>query len=421
MSFKTIAVIGLGYIGLPTAVILARQSLSVIGIDINPATTELINRGRVHINEPALAEAIVDVVNQGRLRATTEVEPADAFIIAVPTPLGAANQPDISAIAAAVDKIAPVLKPGDLIILESTSPVGTTEQLARRISELRPDLAVPFSSAQPNIAIAYCPERVLPGRIMLELLTNDRVIGGLTPTCAAKATSFYRLFIQGDCMPTDARTAEMCKLVENSYRDVNIAFANELALICSTWNINVFELICLANHHPRVNILQPGPGVGGHCIAVDPWFIVAQAPEQARLIRTAREVNDIVPEWFFNQIKQKVAECMQQKNCRPSEITIACFGLAFKADVGDLRESPALKVAGKVSAWHQGQVLIVEPNIACLPDGFGDNSVLIDIDTALEQADVLVMLTDHKPFKEIKTDALSGHLIVDSRGIWQSR
>lgn len=419
MSFNCIAVIGLGYIGLPTAAILAKQVLSVIGIDINPATTELINRCQVPINEPELAEAIVDVVSQGRLRATTEAEPADAFIIAVPTPLGADNQPDVTAIEAALQSIAPVLKPGDLIILESTSPVGTTEKMGRWISELRPDLAVPGFSANPNLAIAYCPERVLPGQIMRELLTNDRVIGGLTPACSVKALSLYRLFLKSDCMLTNARTAEMCKLVENSYRDVNIAFANELALICHSMDINVRELIRLANCHPRVNILQPGPGVGGHCIAVDPWLIVAQAPETARLIRTAREVNDIIPDWFFNQIKQKVAECVMKKNCRPSDITIACFGLAFKADVGDLRESPAVNIVGKVCAWHQGQVLIVEPNIAQLPDGLVGHRSLVDSETALQKADLLVMLTDHKPFKEINIELLSQYCIVDTRGIWQ--
>lgn len=419
MSFTRITVIGLGYIGLPTAAILARQSLSVLGMDINPVTTELINRGQAPINEPELAEAILGVVKQGKLRASTQVEPADAFIIAVPTPLGAANQPDISAIRAAIHQIAPVLKPGDLILLESTSPVGTTEQLARWIGELRPDLAVPSLSDNPNLAIAYCPERVLPGQIMRELLSNDRVIGGLTAACGAKARTLYQLFVQGECMLTDARTAEMCKLVENSYRDVNIAFANELALICHTWNIDVRQLIRLANHHPRVNILQPGPGVGGHCIAVDPWFIVAEAPEQARLIRTAREVNDHVPDWFFAQVQQKVAQAVLQRNCRPSEITIACFGLAFKADVGDLRESPAVKIVSKVCAWHQGQVLIVEPNIVSLPDGFGDNSRLVDIDTALQKADLLVMLTDHQPFKAITRASLSHYQIVDSRGIWQ--
>jgi UDP-N-acetyl-D-mannosaminuronic acid dehydrogenase len=419
MSFTRIAVIGLGYIGLPTAASLARQSLSVIGMDINPVTTELINRGQAPMNEPELAEVILEVVNQGRLRASTQVEPADAFIIAVPTPLGAANQPDISAIRAAIDQIAPVLKPGDLILLESTSPVGTTEKLARWIGKLRPDLAVPSLSDNPNLAIAYCPERVLPGQIMRELLTNDRVIGGLTAACAAKARTLYQLFVQGECMLTDARTAEMCKMVENSYRDVNIAFANELALICHTSNIDVRQLIRLANHHPRVNILQPGPGVGGHCIAVDPWFIVAEAPEQARLIRLAREVNDQVPDWFFDRIQQKVAQAVLQRNCRPSEITIACFGLAFKADVGDLRESPAVKIVSKVCAWHQGQVLIVEPNIASLPDGFGDNSRLVDSDTALQKADLLVMLTDHQPFKAITRESLIHYQIVDSRGIWQ--
>lgn len=346
MSFETISVIGLGYIGLPTAAVFASKGKKVVGVDINARAVETINRGAIHIVEPDLDQVVHAAVTRGDLRATTQPEAADAFLIAVPTPFKDEHQPDLRFVKAAAESIAPVLKKGDLVILESTSPVGSTEQMADWLAAARPDLRFPQHGDTPDIFVAYCPERVLPGQVMVELINNDRVIGGMTPACSARASELYRLFLKGECVETNARTAEMCKLTENSFRDVNIAFANELSLICADQGINVWELIALANRHPRVNILQPGPGVGGHCIAVDPWFIVAQNPELARLIRTAREVNDAKPQWVLDQVKTALADCLTQTGKRASDITIACFGLAFK---------PILTTCAKARrwAWHR--------------------------------------------------------------------
>ncbi len=418
MSFKTISVVGLGYIGLPTAAVLASEKITVVGVDINPQAVDIINRGEIHIVEPDLADRVAEAVSGGYLRATTRPEPAGAFLIAVPTPFREGHQPDVGFVRAAAESIAGVLKKGDLVILESTSPVGTTGQMAGWLAALRPDLIFPQHSERPDIHIAYCPERVLPGKIMSELVNNDRVIGGMTAACSARATELYRLFVRGECVITDDRTAEMCKLTENSFRDVNIAFANELSMICHDQQINVWQLIALANRHPRVNILQPGPGVGGHCIAVDPWFIVAQNPQQSRLIHTARQVNDSKPEWVVNQVKQQLADCLNQSSLRAAEVTVACFGLAFKADIDDLRESPALNVVQMISRWHTGPVLAVEPNIAQLPASLNAEAILTDSDTALQQADILVMLVDHQQFKAIDRRVLSGRRIVDTRGLW---
>jgi len=418
MHTKTVSVIGLGYIGLPTAAIFAEAGCQVIGVDISPIAVETINRGEIHIVEPELAEVVARNVAAGRLRATLTPEPADAFLITVPTPFAAEHQPDLSYVRNATLAIAPQLKDGDLVILESTSPVGATEQVADWIAELRPELQVPGHSESPSIAIAYCPERVLPGKIMTELVSNDRVVGGITPECSQQACSLYQLFLQGQCVTTNARTAEMCKLTENSFRDVNIAFANELSLICHSLNIDVWELIRLANHHPRVNILQPGPGVGGHCIAVDPWFIVSQSPELARLIRTAREVNDNKPYWVLDQVKRAVADCLMAKGKKAADIRIACFGLAFKPDIDDLRESPAMQVAYLINNWHQGETLLVEPHIQQLPTKFTGNVALVTTEQALEQADVAVLLTDHQVFKTVTTTQLSTEFVIDTRGIW---
>lgn len=419
MSFETISVIGLGYIGLPTAAVFASKGKKVVGVDINARAVETINRGAIHIVEPDLDQVVHAAVTRGDLRATTQPEAADAFLIAVPTPFKDEHQPDLRFVKAAAESIAPVLKKGDLVILESTSPVGSTEQMADWLAAARPDLRFPQHGDTPDIFVAYCPERVLPGQVMVELINNDRVIGGMTPACSARASELYRLFLKGECVETNARTAEMCKLTENSFRDVNIAFANELSLICADQGINVWELIALANRHPRVNILQPGPGVGGHCIAVDPWFIVAQNPELARLIRTAREVNDAKPQWVLDQVKTALADCLTQTGKRASDITIACFGLAFKPNIDDLRESPAVGVAQKIAEWHSGTTWVVEPHIEQLADALADKAVLVSAGQALEQADILVMLVDHHAFRAIDGASVQQNWIVDTKGVWR--
>ncbi len=419
MSFTTISVIGLGYIGLPTAAVFASRGKKVIGVDINSHAVDTINRGDIHIVEPELGDVVRDAVQQGNLRATTRPEAADAFLIAVPTPFVDDHQPDLRYVQAAALAIAPVLKAGDLVILESTSPVGATEQMTQWLADARPDLRFPQPGNDGDVFIAYCPERVLPGKVMIELLENDRVIGGITPACSARASELYRIFLQGECVETNARTAEMCKLTENSFRDVNIAFANELSLICAEQGINVWELIALANRHPRVNILQPGPGVGGHCIAVDPWFIVAQNPQQARLIRTAREVNDAKPGWVLDRVKQSLAECLTASGKRASDITIACFGLAFKPNIDDLRESPAMTVAQRIAEWHSGSTWVVEPHIAELPSRFADRATLVTTPEALQHADILVMLVDHAQFRAIDGAQVTQPWIVDTKGVWR--
>jgi UDP-N-acetyl-D-mannosaminuronic acid dehydrogenase len=420
MPFNTISVVGLGYIGLPTAAVFASRKKQVIGVDVNQNAVDIINRGQIHIVEPDLDMVVHAAVTEGYLRATTRPEPADAFLIAVPTPFKGDHEPDLSYIESASKSIAPVLKKGDLVILESTSPVGATEQMAAWLAEVRPDLSFPQTHGESSdIRIAHCPERVLPGHVLHELVQNDRVIGGMTPKCSALAISLYKIFVQGECIVTNARTAEMCKLTENSSRDVSIAFANELSMICDKLDINVWELIRLANRHPRVNILQPGPGVGGHCIAVDPWFIVSKTPEQAHLIRTAREVNDSKPQWVIEKVKQAVTQFIKahpEKTAR--EVTISCFGLAFKSDIDDLRESPALAITQQISEIHTGRVLAVEPNISELPSKLAGKLNFADIETALSETDVLVLLVDHKEFKEIPVSAIAKYTVVDTRGIF---
>lgn len=428
--FERIAVVGLGYIGLPTAAVFAGRRRQVIGIDVNRHAVDTINRGGIHITEPDLDIVVRAVVSEGYLRATTEPEPADAFLIAVPTPFrggrhgGAAGapppEPDLSYVEAASRAIAPVLKRGDLVVLESTSPVGTTERMAAWLAEMRPDLAFPQThGAASDIRIAHCPERVLPGHVLRELVQNDRVIGGMTPACAARAEALYRIFVEGECILTDTRTAEMVKLTENSFRDVNIAFANEVSVICGRLGIDVWELIRLANRHPRVNILQPGPGVGGHCIAVDPWFIVSAAPEEARLIRTAREVNDAKPAWVLERIEAAAAEAAARTG-RPREaIAVACFGLAFKPDIDDLRESPALAIAEALAGRHPGPLLAVEPHVAALPPGLAGRARLCSAEEALAEADVLALLVDHSAFRALPAEAIAGKARIDTRGIWR--
>lgn len=420
MNFNTISVIGLGYIGLPTAAAFASRQKKVVGVDINQHAVETINRGAIHIVEPDLDTLVKQAVEDGFLRAVTQPEPADAFLIAVPTPFMGDHMPDMKYVESAARSLAPVLKKGDLIILESTSPVGATEQMAAWLAEVRPDLSFPQQAGeQADINIAYCPERVLPGQVMVELIKNDRVIGGMTSVCSQRASDLYNIFLKGECVVTNSRTAEMCKLTENSFRDVNIAFANELSLICDAQGINVWELISLANRHPRVNILQPGPGVGGHCIAVDPWFIVAQNPELARIIRTAREVNDSKPHWVVDRVKAALADCLTTTGKRASEIKIACFGLAFKPNIDDLRESPAVEVTHLIADWHAGETWAVEPNVHQLPASLAEKVTLHSLDDALKYADLLVMLVDHTSFKAIPASTIRQSWIVDTKGVWR--
>ncbi|ELR63778.1 UDP-N-acetyl-D-mannosaminuronate dehydrogenase [Photobacterium marinum] len=421
MSFETVSVIGLGYIGLPTAAMFASRKKKVIGVDVSQYAVDTINQGKIHIVEPELDMIVSAAVNEGYLKAVTTPEPADAFLIAVPTPFlpcedGEVPAPDLSYIEAASKAIAPVLKKGDLVILESTSPVGTTEQMAAWLAEARTDLTFPQTAGEnADVNVAHCPERVLPGHVVRELVANDRVIGGMSSRCSERSVELYKTFVQGECVITNARTAEMAKLTENSSRDVQIAFANELSIICDKLDINVWELIALANRHPRVNILQPGPGVGGHCIAVDPWFIVSKTPEEAQIIHTARKVNDGKPDWVIEKVKLAIADFLQtnpEKTAR--EVTIACYGLAFKPDIDDLRESPALEITKKVAAMHCGRVIAVEPNIDRLPTKL-KGVELVDWDIASTEADIQLLLVDHKEFKVNKPN--SGQFI-DTKGIW---
>ncbi len=413
MTRPTISVIGLGYIGLPTAAMFASRKVNVIGVDVNVTVVETINRGEIHIVEPDLDIAVNSAVGEGFLRATTMAEPADAFLIAVPTPFrGDNHEPDLGYIESAGRAIAPVLKRGDLVVLESTSPVGTTEQLAEWLAEARPDLTFPQTAdEESDIRIAHCPERVLPGKVMQELIHNDRVIGGMTVKCSQAAAELYKIFVTGECVITSSRTAEMAKLTENSFRDVNIAFANELSILCDKLGIDTRELIALANRHPRVNILQPGPGVGGHCIAVDPWFIVSKCPQEARLIRAAREVNDSKPLWVLEKVRQAVTRFLEENGQKSErDVTIACYGLAFKPDIDDLRESPAVQIVKALAEDHEGLVIAIEPNISALPESLAGVTLL----TEAPDADVSVMLVDHRAFRQLSKP---NGLIVDVRGI----
>ncbi len=407
-----VCVVGLGYIGLPTAAIVARSGCRVQGVDVTQGVVDTINRGEIHIEEVDLDGLVHAVVKRGLLSASLTVAAADVFVIAVPTPFGPNHEPDISYVLSAARSVAPVLKPGDVVILESTSPVGTTEQIRDLIAEARPDLRVPgLTRETPDVSIAYCPERVLPGRILHELTENDRSIGGITPRCARKALAFYKLFVRGTCVATDARSAEMTKLVENAYRDVNIAFANELSIISDKMGLDVWEVIRLANRHPRVNILSPGPGVGGHCIAVDPWFIVASAPQESPLIRTARGVND-------GKIHHVIAKADALITAHP-DARVACLGLAFKANIDDFRESPARLVAATLARKYGSRISIVEPFAAELPREFsGTGAIPIDLDEALEDCDILVVLVDHDIFKVVPLAERAGKIVYDTRGIW---
>lgn len=423
MVFNTISVVGLGYIGLPTAAMFASKGKYVIGVDVNQKTVDTINAGNIHIVEPELDVIVREAVLQGYLRAVTIPEPADAFLIAVPTPfvsLGTESeipQPDLSFVESAAKAVAAVLKKGDLVILESTSPVGATEKMAAWLAECRPDLTFPQNAGdESDIRIAHCPERVLPGQVVRELVENDRVIGGITQKCSEAAIHLYETFVEGSCVITNARTAEMAKLTENASRDVSIAFANELSIICDKLNIDVWELIDLANRHPRVNILRPGPGVGGHCIAVDPWFIVSNSPDESVLIHAARNVNDSKPHWVVNKVETAVYRLRGSLlGVSKRKITVAFYGLAFKADIDDLRESPAVGIVKSVSSFAEIDILVVEPNIEMLPDdlAFCD---LVSTERANELADIHVLLVNHQAFYQTKP---ARGLIIDTQGIWR--
>jgi len=401
-----VCVIGLGYVGLPIAALAAGRGMRVFGVDVDGAVVAGLNAGRSHVLEPELAGLVGRVVAEGRLTGHGAPQPADVFIIAVPTPLAEGRRPMLAHVHAALRALAPVLAPGNLVIVESTSPVGTTAGLGRMLAGLRPDLRIPGQADGADIALAYCPERVLPGRILAELVENDRCVGGITPACAAAAAGFYARFVRGEVLRCDAATAELVKLTENAFRDVNIAFANEMSLVAARAGVDVWELIRLANRHPRVNILQPGPGVGGHCIAVDPWFIVDAAPEEARLIRMAREVND----HKAAHVRAQVAAVAREMPGAP----ITCFGLAFKPDVADLRESPALEIARGLAAEFPGRVVAVEPHLAAVP-----GLELLGLAAALERPGIFVLLVDHAAFRAVSRERLAGRHVVDTRGAWR--
>ena len=408
---RSLSVIGLGYVGLPTAAVFADAGLDVRGVDVNADAVMSINAGRPHIVEPNLEAMLGRVVERGKLTASTEVCATDVYAIAVPTPFKDCKSPDLKYVEAAARMIAPHLAPGALVILESTSPVGATEQLSAWLAADRPDLTFPHQKGDlAEIQLAHCPERVLPGKVLHEVVHNDRIIGGMTRHCAARAESFYRLAVKGTCHVTDARTAELAKLTENAFRDVNIAFANELSVICHSLGIDPWELIAMANKHPRVNILNPGPGVGGHCIAVDPWFIVHSVPEQARLIRTARQINDAKPNWVVDRVAERVAE--RTSGAKP---IIACLGLTYKPDVDDLRESPSVDVVREMLARGLGQVLVAEPYVDTLPDCL-QGAELADFSDALERADIVVILTGHSAFRNLRLSDLDGKRVIDSCG-----
>jgi UDP-N-acetyl-D-mannosaminuronic acid dehydrogenase len=409
-----VAVVGLGYVGLPTAATLAAGGLDVIGVDLNPGLLEQVNRGEAPFAEPDLSGAVGAAVAAGRLKASERVPPADAYVIAVPTPLTAAGEPDVSAVMAAAAAIADVLAGGEVVVIESTVPPGTTRAVSETIGARRPDLRLPHQPGEPDVSVAHCPERVLPGRVMAEIVANDRLVGGLTPACAERAAAIYRSFCAGELILTDAGSAEMAKLAENAFRDVNVAFANELANVCARLGLDVWEIRRLANRHPRVDILKPGPGVGGHCVAVDPWFIVAAAGEDAPLIRTAREVNDGRPARVAAEI---VAACRET-----GAAAVACLGLAFKAGVGDTRESPAAEVTMLVAtALPETPVLAADPFLAGPPPGLMDlaNLEFTTAAAAVRAADVVALLVDHPAFAELTTAQLAGKRLCDTRGMWR--
>jgi UDP-N-acetyl-D-mannosaminuronic acid dehydrogenase len=403
MESLSICVMGLGYIGLPTASLLATKGCRVLGVDVKPEVIETINAGRIHIVEPDLDALVHSAVTSGQLTAALSPGPAEVFIIAVPTPFTEGHRPDVSYVRAATEAIAPHLQADNLIILESTSPIGTTEMMADIVRRTRPDLV---RGGDLAVHIAHCPERVMPGQILQEIVENDRIVGGLTAVATERAAAFYRGFVIGNVLVTDCRTAEMAKLTENSYRDTNIAFANELSVICHRLGIDVWELIKLANHHPRVNILRPGPGVGGHCLAVDPWFIVAAAPEEAQLIRQARLVNEGKVDWVVERVLERAS--------RLKTPVIACMGLAYKPDIDDLRESPALAVTRALKKnLPDAEILACEPNLESF-----DEFPLASLDEVLQRADIIVGLVAHRPFRNLARIHLEGKMVIDTCGVF---
>ena len=422
MNFETVSIVGLGYIGLPTAAMFASHGKIVKGVDVNKNAVDAINRGEVHIVEPGLEDLVRDSVGKGQLSAAAEPTASDAYIIAVPTPFvegensGALPEPDTSFIEAACQSVAPVLRSKTLIILESTSPVGTTEKVRDWLAALRPDLIFANPESQDvDVHIAYCPERILPGNALSELVNNDRVIGGITPACSRLAADLYKTFVRADCLETNARTAEMVKLTENASRDVAIAFANELSIICDTLEINVRELIALANRHPRVEILQPGAGVGGHCIAVDPWFIVSKSPELAKIIRLARETNDAKPDYIISRFQEV-------KRRHPSAAKVACLGISFKPDIDDTRESPALRIVEQLALDSNLKLDVVEPNLQELPVQLGSNSNcrLIGLERALAECDIVLVLVAHQEFLNLKNMIRKEQSVLDAVGLMDS-
>lgn len=408
-----VCVVGLGYIGLPTAAMLASCGHEVVGCDINERSVMLINEGLAYFQEPDLQMLLTAAVQTGRLRAQSAPVEADYFILAVPTPFGAGKKPDMSYVHAAADEIAPVLKRGNTVILESTSPVGATERLSERLAQSRPDLSFPNyqESGDYDVFMTHCPERILPGNMVRELVSNDRIIGGMTEECATSALKLYDSFVTGRSFMTDCRTAEFVKLIENSYRDVNIAFANELSVISEHLGVDVWRAIALANQHPRVSILQPGAGVGGHCIAVDPWFIIDAAPALSRIIRTAREVNDAKPHWVTERVLHLAS--------RFRDPVVACFGITYKPDVDDLRESPSIEIVQLLAQQPGLRVLVVEPNIKNLPSALASlpNVRLVDSDTARTEADIVAFLVGHRQFRRLNTNLFLNKVVVDAIGL----
>ncbi len=408
--------IGLGYIGLPTAATIASRGIDVIGVDINEDAVKLINEGKAHFAEPDLDILLQSTTQTGKLRATTTPEAADIFVIAVPTPLLADHTPDLSFVEAASRSVASVLQPGNLVILESTSPVGTTQRMCEWIAQERPDLNLPHADPDNcNINVAYCPERILPGQMLFELVSNDRILGGMTESCSSRACEFYELFVRGELHWTNAATAELVKLLENAYRDVNIALANEVSILCDQLDLDPWEAISFANRHPRVNILSPGSGVGGHCISVDPWFLISAASEQTPLMRTARQVNDIKPKVILAKIRKQLS--------RFRDPVIACLGLSYKPDVDDLRESPALDIVRELSNDRAAKILVVEPNLNELPATLSSQTdlELVDLKEAIEKADVIALLVGHKQFRKVDRRSIYERVIIDAAGLWQTR
>jgi UDP-N-acetyl-D-mannosaminuronic acid dehydrogenase len=419
--FEKILIAGVGYVGLPIGALFASRKKAVIAYDINPHIVDSINNGQTHFNEPDLDILINSVSVDGYLRAVLKPEFANVYIIAVPTPLTNNNKPDLSYIETAARSIAPLLSKGALVILESTSPVGTTKKLAEWLSGERPDLRFPVQAGEDSdVYVCYCPERIYPGNTIHELIFNTRVIGGMTPKCAQMAAEVYKIFMRGDIFITDTKTAELCKLAENTFRDINIAYANELSIISDKYDVNIWELIRLANNHPRVNILQPGCGVGGHCIAVDPWFIVDGMPDHSQLIRTARLVNEAKPMWVMQKINHAIAE-LNTQGIAQNDIRIACLGITYKSNSDDIRESPALKIAQTLAMNHGSNLVVIEPNIQIPQEELAElNLNSLTLDEALTWAHIVVILVDHTIFKLVESLPNGAQKIIDTRGIWNN-